>query len=100
MSAPRTNIETQRRRHFAPRTGIAIAVGFALLLGLIWAGWSAMRTETPRNPDAVTIDGRTGQPTETPPVGQVPHDEAPALPTPQPAPAPEIQLLPPRPTGD
>ena len=39
MSAPKTNIEKQSRRHRGPLIGMWIAVGLALLLFLIWLIW-------------------------------------------------------------
>ncbi len=39
MSAPKTNIDKQNRRHRGPLVGMWIAVGLVLLLFVIWLLW-------------------------------------------------------------
>jgi hypothetical protein len=66
MSAPRTNIEEQKRRHFTPLMGMLAVVVFAAVLYLIWSLLVAYRGQTPHQPDRM-IDGRTGQVEQTEP---------------------------------
>ncbi len=79
MSAPQTNIETQKRRHRGPIIGIIAVVVFAL--GLLFVQMmNVAKDGTPVDSGAAQIDGRTG---ETVP------DSAPAAAAPvTPAPAP------------
>lgn len=78
MSAPRTDIEKQVRRHRGPLIGMAIAVIFGLALMVYWWGELASKTE-PRTPNdaATTIDAvpSTDLPapqTQSPASGQAP----------------------------
>lgn len=57
MSAPKTNIEKQRRRHLGPLVGMAAVVAFALLLMAVWFMWSARTTDIP-DATGTTIDGQ------------------------------------------
>lgn len=59
MSAPDTNVETQKKRHKPALMGIRGAVLFALVLLLGLIGWVASQGQTPVDPE-VKIDGRTG----------------------------------------
>ncbi len=62
MSAPRTNIETQQRRHRGPIVGMIAVVIFAVgLLFLLFM--NTARQGTPPDSNAPQIDGRTGEPT-------------------------------------
>ncbi|WP_172299851.1 hypothetical protein [Pseudoruegeria sp. HB172150] len=45
MSAPKTNIEKQKRRHWAPLAGIALALIFATLLTAWFLGYLAVQGE-------------------------------------------------------
>jgi hypothetical protein len=56
MSAPRTNIPEQRRRHRFLLTGIAIAVGFAFTLLAIFIVFTVWSGNTPERIDQL---GRT-----------------------------------------
>lgn len=57
MSAPRTNIETQKRRHIAPLIGMALVVIFGVGLIVYWQFEEVAEGNSP-TPDAV-------QPAET-----------------------------------
>ncbi|WP_424966790.1 MULTISPECIES: hypothetical protein [unclassified Dinoroseobacter] len=59
MSAPNTNLETQRKRHIGPLVGIALAVGFAAFLFLAYLFFLADEGTPPVEPET-QIDGRTG----------------------------------------
>jgi hypothetical protein len=99
MSAPRTNLETQERRHSGPIIGILAAVIFAL--GLLFL----LMTDTAENGTAADngegeIDGRTGEssPDPTAPADPplTPPADPPAIPEgdlpPAEVPAPEPDL--------
>ena len=67
MSAPRTNIESQKRRHITPLMGMLAVVVFALILYVGWQFLLVGKATPPQGPAAV-IDGRTGTvETATPP---------------------------------
>ncbi|MEQ9242601.1 MAG: hypothetical protein RLO10_07195 [Roseovarius indicus] len=59
MSAPEPDLETAKRRHKGPLVGIAIAVGFAIVLLGALALWVSYQGNEPGN-GASQIDGRTG----------------------------------------
>lgn len=59
MSAPDTNIEKQKSRHRGPLIGMAIGVGFALLLLFGLMSWLAANGETPAE-TGTQIDAGTG----------------------------------------
>lgn len=63
MSAPKTNVETERKRHGGVLRGLAAVVIFAALLFAAFLMWTAEEGETPVEPDT-QIDGRTGDETE------------------------------------
>lgn len=95
MSAPRTNIETQKRWHRAPIIGMAAVVIFALGL-LFWQMVMVAEEGTPADSGADQIDGRTGEtvPDATPivPGDQplIPGNDLPPLELPTPSPDVEI----------
>ncbi|MBV0914055.1 hypothetical protein [Anianabacter salinae] len=60
MSAPKTDIEKQERRHKGPLVGIAVAVSVALLLLLALTAYVVMTGNEPDGADTL-IDGRTGE---------------------------------------
>jgi len=63
MSAPETNVETQKKQHKPALIGIRAAMIFAgiLLLGLIvWTVWQGQEPVTPET----RIDGRTSEEVE------------------------------------
>ncbi|SFA76111.1 hypothetical protein SAMN05421688_0669 [Poseidonocella pacifica] len=60
MSAPDTNTKTQEKQHRAPLNGMKIAVGFALLLLIVWVGWEILASDGPEGAQE-QIDGRTGE---------------------------------------
>lgn len=64
MSAPDTNIEKQKRRHRGPLVGMAIGVGFALLLLLGLISWLAANGESPAE-TGTRIDAGTGAAVQT-----------------------------------
>lgn len=49
MSAPRTNIETQKRRHIGPLIGMALVVLFGVGLILYWQFEEAAQGASPGN---------------------------------------------------
>jgi len=80
MSAPQTNIETQKRRHLGPLIGMVVVV----LLALAALFFLMMKTSyegTPVESQGGSIDGRTGLPTED----AVPTAPTEAIPSPAPA---------------
>ena len=64
MSAPKTDIEKQERRHKGPLIGIAIAVIFASVLLVALLLWLGYLGNEPGNA-APEIDGRTGAEEQT-----------------------------------
>lgn len=71
MSAPRTDIEKQARRHRGPLIGMVIVVLFGLALMVFWWGGLASKTD-PRAPnDAATT-------MQTDPSQATPQTEGPA----------------------
>lgn len=61
MSAPQTNIEKQKKRHWAPLIGMALAALFGVLLILYWIGEEVAGSD-PERP----AEGTTSQPTAAP----------------------------------
>lgn len=55
MSAPRTNIETQEKRHRPALGGMAIAAGFASLLFVGWILWVFAYGNNPGEEDAERV---------------------------------------------
>jgi hypothetical protein len=95
MSAPRTNLETQGRRHRGPIIGIIAAMVFALgLLFLLMT--ETAENGTPADNGEAEIDGRTGDPTTPADPPLTPPADPPATPEgdvpPAEAPAPEPDL--------
>lgn len=77
MSAPRTNIETQKRQHIAPLIGMALVVIFGVGLIVYWQFEESARGDSPGNmitdgPDARPIDATN--PPETPAPTPAPQD--------------------------
>jgi len=66
MSAPKTNIETQQRRHKGPLIGMAVVVVFALSL-LLWLTMRTVEEGQPAQGETTQIDGRTGDEIEPDP---------------------------------
>ncbi len=98
MSAPRTNIETQKRWHRAPLIGMTVVVVFALGL-LFWQMVKVADEGTPQDSGASEIDGRTGEPvpgSDTPPgdLPATPDSDLPPVEIPTPAPDVEIPPVP------
>lgn len=71
MSAPKTNIETQKRRHWAPLVGMALAALFGVLLIVYWIGEEVVDSDPPAPiaPGSVVTPAAPGAPAEavTPP---------------------------------
>jgi hypothetical protein len=72
MSAPKTNIETQKRRHVGPLIGMALVVIFAVGIILWWQFEEAAQGDSPGSefsdsPDTRPIDA-TNPP--TPPISE------------------------------
>lgn len=91
MSAPETNIDKQKKRHGGPLLGMAVGVGFALLLLLGWITWEAYYGNTPGEEEgAAPVTGNTAiegeaspapaatAPETTAPVTEAPETSAPA----------------------
>jgi hypothetical protein len=93
MSAPRTNIETQKRWHRAPLIGMIAVVIFALALLFVQMVLVA-EEGTPQDNGAAEIDGRTGQPVpdSVPPAGDVPVPATDLPPAEVPTPAPDVEV--------
>lgn len=58
MSAPQTNVEKQRRRHWAPLLGTALAAVFGVVLIIYWLFEEAAESDppAPAGTDAGTVD--------------------------------------------
>ncbi len=82
MSAPHTNVETQKRRHRAPLIGMVVVVVFALT-ALFFLMMNTAEEGTPVDSQGGSIDGRTGLPTEDP-APTVPTEATPTPATPAP----------------
>jgi hypothetical protein len=61
MSAPKTNIETQKRRHIGPLIGMALVVFFGVGLILYWQFEEAAQGDSP---GADVTDGRDARPND------------------------------------
>ena len=98
MSAPQTNVETQKRWHRGPIIGMVLVVLFALCL-LFWQMMTVAETGKPAGNGVDEIDGRTGAPIpgtaepggkvpdgdpQIPQDGDVPAETPPAIPVPVP----------------
>lgn len=59
MSAPKTNIDTQVKRHKGPLWGMAFAMAVALVAFLAMVSWLVEEGDTPEGAE-VQIDGRFG----------------------------------------
>ncbi|MDZ4088583.1 MAG: hypothetical protein U1E69_17475 [Tabrizicola sp.] len=64
MSAPHTNMETQKRRHRGPLIGMALVVIFGVALIVYWQFEEAAQGNSP-TPDTVEADTGT-EPAATP----------------------------------
>ena len=85
MSAPRTNIEKQKRRHIVPLIGIGLAALLGVFLILSW-GFGEVSDANPQQRDEVT-EGATPAPvSDIPPDATMPGQGADA-PAPLEAPA-------------
>lgn len=98
MSAPKTNMETEKRRHRGPLIGMIAVVAFALSL-LFFLLMGTADEGTPVDSEEGSVDGRNGRavkeapgdPTVTDPAaGPQPITRPPAPPAPAP-PAPATQ---------
>ncbi len=67
MSAPRTNIEKQKRRHIGPLIGMAVVVVFAVGLILYWQFEEAARGDAPGVEDPSDPGAAPRVPAETTP---------------------------------
>ncbi len=65
MSAPRTNVDRQRRRHIVPLAGMALAAIFGVVIIVYWLFEEAATSNPPEPPQATGTAPATGQPTET-----------------------------------
>ncbi|NCO21939.1 MAG: hypothetical protein GW905_08060 [Rhodobacterales bacterium] len=64
MSAPDTDIKTEKKRHKPALIGIAVALGFAAVALVVFLVLTVARGNPPQGAD-VQIDGRTGAPVAT-----------------------------------
>lgn len=71
MSAPQTNIDTQKRRHKGPLIGMALAVVFGVGLILYWMLDEAAEGQSPLDAEPAAETGTAPQPA-TPPAGSAP----------------------------
>lgn len=94
MSAPRTNLEKQRRRHWGPLLGMALVTLFAVAVIVYWLAEEMAQSDPPSPagtasepaPSALPADAiepgmQIGEPGDTdaaPPREPVPRDSAPA----------------------
>ena len=69
MSAPKTNIETQKRRHWVPLVGMALVALFGVLLITYWVGEEAVNSDPPPPPGSTISPAAPGATPEqvTPP---------------------------------
>jgi hypothetical protein len=77
MSAPKTDVETQKRRHIVPLAGMALVVAFAVGLIVYWQFEEAAQGDSP---GADAVDGSEARPNDaTPPrqQGRQPATDAP-----------------------
>ncbi|MGY6535180.1 MAG: hypothetical protein ACXIVG_07530 [Pararhodobacter sp.] len=88
MSAPDTNLQKQKRRHWGPLLGIATVLVLVAVLFFAYLGYSA-DTDTPeQQPAAGQVDPEVGQPAEgTPATPLTTPDGAPQVIEPDQAPA-------------
>ena len=66
MSAPKTNLETQRRRHIVPLIGMALVVIFGVGLILFWQFEEAARVDSPGTDVTDSPDARPNDATNPP----------------------------------
>ena len=59
MSAPKTDLDKQEKRHRGPLRGMAVVVAFALVLLVVLITWISANGNEPEGADT-QIDGRTG----------------------------------------
>ena len=59
MSAPKTDLDKQEKRHRGPLRGMAVVVAFALVLLVVLMVWTSSNGNTPEGSET-QIDGRTG----------------------------------------
>ena len=64
MSAPKTNVEEQKKQHKAPLLGMRAVVMWSLGLLVLLVLYVVFTGNEPEGADAV-VDGRTGEVTET-----------------------------------
>jgi len=93
MSAPKTNLETQKKRHRGPLIGMALAVGFGVALVLYWILDESAPADNGAGPGETSLEqGTSVEGVETgtvavPDTTTAPVND-PATPTPTPPPAP------------
>lgn len=66
MSAPKTNIETQKRRHFGPLLGMALVAVFGVGLIVYWQFEEAAQGDSPGNEVTESPDARPNDATNPP----------------------------------
>lgn len=86
MSAPKTDLEKQEKRHRGPLTGIVGVVVFALVLLLLFVGYVVWQGDSPEGAEQ-QIDGRTGEISDGAGAGGTEPDVAPDTMATEPAPA-------------
>lgn len=85
MSAPKTNIEKQQRRHWAPLLGMGLVALFGVGLIIYWLGEEVADSDPPPQETHETMPGTGPAPTATPteviePEAQQGQDGSPANP--------------------
>ncbi len=89
MSAPRTNLERQRRRHWVPLLGMALVAAFGVLLIVYWLFEEAAESDQPQGSAPPPIGSIETAPTATEPpdpAAPVQGIDTPGATTPTPAP--------------
>ena len=66
MSAPKTNVETQRRQHIVPLIGMALVVIFGVGLILYWQFEESSAGDSPGNAVTDSPDARPADATNPP----------------------------------
>jgi hypothetical protein len=57
MSAPKTNVEKQKRRHWPARIGIVMAAVLAIFALVVLVGWGGLPSDEQAAPDAIEQNG-------------------------------------------
>lgn len=91
MSAPDTNLKTQKRRHRGPLIGIGLAVVFAVSIILYWVFQEVATTGNPQGADTRTEGAPSGEEGALPPTADPVTPMTPPAPEDAPPTAPADQ---------